>query len=87
MTDDVKQRRENDALQSGEGNPAYGQDPRDFGAGRQTTTQPLTGYDEKDRDPTRDRSLDPAHQSAASTRRSRGTYVERDKAEEDQDET
>jgi hypothetical protein len=51
------------------------------------TTQPLTGDDEKDRDPTRDRSLDPAHQSATSMRRSRGTYVERDEAGKDEDDT
>lgn len=86
MTDDVNKRRENDALQSGEGDLAYGQDTRDFGEGGQTATQPLTGDDEKDRDPTRDRSLDPAHQSAASTRRSRGTYVGREEAEKDRSE-
>lgn len=82
MADDVKQRPENDALQSGEGNLAYGQDARDFGEGGQQVTQPLTGDDEKDRDPTRDRSLDPAHQSAASTQRSRETEANRGEAEE-----
>jgi hypothetical protein len=36
MSDREQNRRENDALQSGEGNPAYGQDDRDFGTGGQT---------------------------------------------------
>ena len=68
MTDDVKQRRENDALQGGEGDPAYGQDARDFGEGGQRVVRPLAGDDEKDRDPTRDRSHDPANQIATTAR-------------------
>lgn len=65
MTDDIRQRRENDALQSGEGNPAYGQDTRDFGEGGQTVEQPLGDREDEpeNRDVTRDRSLDPAHES------------------------
>ena len=59
MADDTTKRRENDARQGGEGNPAYGEDARDFGAGGQTTSGPTKGRKE-DRDPTRDRSLAPA---------------------------
>ena len=62
MTDDKQQRRENDARHSGEGDPAYGQDARDFGAGGQTVTQPIKGG-AQDRDPKRDRSLDPVRRS------------------------
>ena len=38
MSNREENRRENDALQSGQGKPAYGQDDRDFGAGGQTVT-------------------------------------------------
>ena len=56
MSDDVKQRRTNDSLQGGAGNPAYGEDERDFGAGRQRSQRPFEpGHeDAKDRDPDRD---------------------------------
>ena len=36
MSNREQNRRENDALQSGEGDPAFGQDDRDFGTGGQT---------------------------------------------------
>lgn len=52
MADNENNRRENDARQSGEGDPAYGQDARDFGAGGQKTSGPTQGH-EKDRDVTR----------------------------------
>jgi hypothetical protein len=41
MIDREPNRRTNDALQGGEGNPAYGHSPSDFGAGRQTTEEAL----------------------------------------------
>ncbi|WP_126173232.1 hypothetical protein [Altericroceibacterium xinjiangense] len=71
---DKQQRRENDALQSGEGDLAYGQDARTFGAGGQREVSEPTPEDMQSRDVTRDRSLDPAHQSAASDKTTRGTY-------------
>ena len=38
MSNRSENRRDNDALQSGEGRPGEGQDPADFGAGGQTVT-------------------------------------------------
>jgi hypothetical protein len=38
MSDRSENKRDNDSLQSGEGRPGQGQDPADFGAGRQTVT-------------------------------------------------
>jgi hypothetical protein len=38
MSDRKHNRQDNDALQSGEGNPAGGQSESDFGAGGQTVT-------------------------------------------------
>jgi hypothetical protein len=38
MSDRDQNRKDNDALQSGEGRPAGGQSDRDFGAGGQTVT-------------------------------------------------
>ena len=38
MSNREQNRRENDALQSAEGDPAYGQDDRDFGTGAQSVT-------------------------------------------------
>ena len=70
MADDTTKRRENDARQGGEGNPAYGEDARDFGAGGQTTSGPTKGRKE-DRDPTRDRSLDPAMHNPSQARGAR----------------
>ena len=56
MSNREENRRENDALQSGEDNPAYGQDDRDFGTGGQTVTDTQgegKSADRKtDRDPT-----------------------------------
>lgn len=78
MTDPKDRRRENDALQSGEGNLAYGQEPQDFGAGGQTTTAPLTSDDEPHRDPERDPTLEPAHENPSSTKKwVPGTYEDR----------
>jgi hypothetical protein len=59
MSDREPSRRRNDALQSGEGNPSYGEDARMFGEGGQTTERPLEpGHkDAPDRDPERDQSL------------------------------
>lgn len=54
-------RRENNALQSGENDPAIGQDEREFGAGGQVTQNPLSGDDVPKRDVNRDRSV-PASQ-------------------------
>lgn len=64
MSDNTGNRRENDARQSGENDPAYGQDARDFGAGGQTTSQPMQGHDEN-RDADRDPTLRPAQQGAS----------------------
>lgn len=57
MTDRDQNRRDNDALQSSEIDPALGQDERAFGAGGQRTSGPLKGDDSPDRDPRRDRTL------------------------------
>jgi hypothetical protein len=57
MSDREQNRRENDSLQSSEVDPALGQDERSFGAGGQTVQRPITGNDERDRDPHRDASL------------------------------
>jgi hypothetical protein len=70
MSDDVKQRRTNDSLQGGEDNPAYGEDERDFGAGRQRNTRALDpGHkDAKDRDPDRDPTPAPGEQAGSGDR-------------------
>ena len=54
MNDRDKRSRENDALQSGEGDLALGQDECDFGAGKQVETRAFDpGHkDAPDRDPT-----------------------------------
>jgi hypothetical protein len=62
MADREQNRRENDALQSGEGNPAFGQDDRDFGTGGQTVTQELDGDDAPHRDTRRDTTTDPSRE-------------------------
>jgi hypothetical protein len=56
MSDDVKQRRANDSLQGGEGNPAYGEDARALGVGGQRDQRALdTGHkDPKERQLGRD---------------------------------
>ena len=69
-----KQRRDNDALQSSEGDLAYGQDPRSFGAGAQTEP---SSENYQSRNVERDQSLDPAHESARSDKTTRGTYHRR----------
>ena len=75
MTSDEKQRRENDSLQSGEGDLAYGQDPRDFGAGGEIATAPLRGDDEPHRNPERDPTVEPAHANPSSRKKwEPGTY-------------
>lgn len=75
MNDRTSRRRENDALQSGEDDLAYGQDARDFGEGGQVETGPVTDDEKAQRDVERDASLDPAHQSASSGRKPEsGTY-------------
>ena len=49
--------RENDSLQSGEGDLALGQDERAFGAGGQQEVRPVSGNDAPDRDTHRDGTL------------------------------
>lgn len=55
MSNDNK--RDNDTLQSGEGDLALGQDERAFGAGGQQVQRPLDGNDAPDRDTGRDATL------------------------------
>ena len=57
MSDREQNRRENDALQSGEGDLGLGQDERLFGAGGQKEQRALDGDDAPDRDITRDNSV------------------------------
>ncbi len=54
MADRDKNRRENDARQSSETDPALGQDERMFGAGGQKVQRPLSGDDKPDRETGRD---------------------------------
>lgn len=70
MTDDVKQRRTNDSLQGGEGNPAYGVDASDFGEGGQRQQRPLEpGHDDaRERELGRDRTVPRSRQPAESER-------------------
>jgi hypothetical protein len=65
MIDREPNRRTNDALQGGEGYPAYGDSPGDLGAGRQTTAEALTRKDAQNRRIGRDTTLPRGH--AAST--------------------
>jgi hypothetical protein len=60
MTDREQNRRLNDSLQSGQDDPAYGEDPHDFGEGGQTAVDADTG-DTHDihRDPTIPPGLQP----------------------------
>jgi hypothetical protein len=58
-------RRDNDALQSGEGDLAIGQDEREFGAGGQVTQGPLGKNDAPNRDPDRDESVPGAKRPAS----------------------
>lgn len=64
MIDREPNRRANDALQSGEGNLALGDEERDFGAGRQTTQEPLSRKDADSRRSGRDPTV-PRGQGAA----------------------
>ena len=70
MIDDVKQRRTNDSLQSGEGNPAYGEDARDFGVGGQRGQRAFDpGHkDARDRDPDRDPTVAPGERPSSGDR-------------------
>ena len=54
MSNREQNRRENDALQSGEGDPAFGQDDRDFGTGGQTVTNTQGESSPEDRGTDRD---------------------------------
>ena len=65
-----EQPRRNDSLQSGAGDTAIGQDPRDFGAGGQTIQRPVESNkdDRPDRDPERDESLPPDQHPSRSKR-------------------
>jgi len=68
MSDRDKNRRDNDALQSSEVDPALGQDERAFGAGGQKVQRPLSGEDAPDRDPERDETL-PGREAEATASR------------------
>lgn len=57
MSNREEHRRENDALQSGEGDVGLGQDEHQFGAGGQQVQRALDGDDAPDRDITRDKSV------------------------------
>lgn len=57
MSNREENRRENDALQSGEGKPAYGQDYRDSGAGGQTVTDTESEGKPADREANRDSTV------------------------------
>lgn len=52
--DELKQKRKNDSLQSGEGDLAYGEDARDFGVGGQQDVRPLNENEAELRKPDRD---------------------------------
>lgn len=64
MSNREQNRRENDALQSGEDNPAFGQDDRDFGTGRQTVTNTQGEGSPEDRATDRDSTV-PAGQTGS----------------------
>jgi hypothetical protein len=57
MSDRSENRRDNDALQSGEGRPGQGQDPADFGAGGQTVTNTQGESRPEDRQVERDSTV------------------------------
>ena len=65
MSNREENRRENDALQSGEGNPAFGQDNRDFGTGGQTPVGTQGEGQPEDREVDRDSTV-PAGQNPKS---------------------
>jgi hypothetical protein len=64
MSNREANRRENDSLQSGENNPAYGQDDRNFGTGGQTVTDTQGEGRPEDRETGHDESV-PSNQSAS----------------------
>jgi hypothetical protein len=64
MIDREGNRRSNDVLQHGENNPAYGDDERDSGAGKQTAQEPLSRKDAQSRRICRDPTV-PRGQPAA----------------------
>lgn len=57
MNNREQNRRANDALQSGEGDPALGQDARDFGAGGQTVSNTQGQGSPADREVGRDTTV------------------------------
>jgi hypothetical protein len=61
-------KRENATLQSGEGQPAFGQDERQFGVGGQTEVETIDENDAPHRDVTRDPTV-PEGQSPSSRAR------------------
>jgi hypothetical protein len=63
MSNREQNRRENDALQSGEGDLAFGQDDRDFGTGGQSVTNTQGESQPANREVDRDGTV-PAGQSA-----------------------
>ncbi len=67
MSDRNDRRRENDSLQSGEGNQALGQDERDFGAGGQVVERALEpGQDDQPhRDVDRDATIPEGQRASA----------------------
>ena len=71
MADRDSNRRENDARQSSEIDPALGEDERAFGAGGQKVQRPLSGNDK----PNRDTGRDPTVPSEAPERDSVGSLT------------
>jgi hypothetical protein len=71
MNDREPNRRTNDALQSGEGNLALGEDERDFGAGRQRTQVPLSRNDAPNRKSGRDPTVPRGQGARISERRTK----------------
>lgn len=59
MSNREQNRRDNDALQSGEGDPAFGQDDRDFGTGGQSVTNTQGEGSADDRATDRDSTVPP----------------------------
>ena len=57
MADRDENRRDNDARQSSEIDPALGQDEREFGAGGQEVQRPQSGDDQPDRETGRDSTV------------------------------
>ena len=73
MADRDKNRRDNDARQSSEVDPALGQDEREFGAGGQKVQRPLGGGDDK---PDRETGTTRPFPGASRSRRLPGTERE-----------